>query len=168
MPKINRTYPKEQKEAILTKLFPPNNITITEISAQSGIPKTTIYGWKKRALKSKEGLKNEKRTVNKITANKKFRVVMETYNMSEYDISRYCRENALYKSDVKKWRSDLESSFEKEPNAVKEIKEKLTEEKKKIKNLEKELSRKEKALAEAAALLVLQKKFQASMEEKED
>jgi transposase len=126
-------HPKEQKEAILTKLFPPNNITITEISAQSGIPKTTIYGWKKRALKSKEGLKNEKRIVNKITANKKFRVVMETYNMSEHDISRYCRENALYKSDVKKWRSDLESSFEKEPNAVKEIKEKLTEEKKKIK-----------------------------------
>jgi transposase len=69
---------------------------------------------------------------------------------------------------VKKWRSDLESSFEKEPNAVKEIKEKTYRRKKENKNLEKELSRKEKALAEAAALLVLQKKFQAFMEEKED
>lgn len=37
-----------------------------------------------------------------------------------------------------------------------------------IKQLEKELHRKEKALAEAAALLVLQKKFQALLEEPED
>jgi transposase len=36
-------------------------------------------------------------------------------------------------------------------------------EKRKNKLLEKELNRKEKALAEAAALLVLQKKFQAFM-----
>jgi hypothetical protein len=51
--------------------------------------------------------------------------------------------------------------MDKEPEAVKEIKEELLEEKKKNKQLEKELNRKEKALAEAAALLVLQKKFQA-------
>ena len=69
---------------------------------------------------------------------------------------------------VKKWRSELESCLDKEPYAVKEIKEELSEEKKKTKHLEKELNRKDKALAEAAALLVLQKKFQAFMEEKEN
>ena len=40
--------------------------------------------------------------------------------------------------------------------------------KKRIKELERELRRKEKALAEAAALLVLRKKFNAYWEEKED
>ena len=93
---------------------------------------------------------------------------METYTLSEYDLARYCRKNGLYVDEVKKWRSDIESSLDREPNAVKENKEELFEEKRKNKHLEKELNRKEKALAEAAALLVLQKKFQAFMEEKED
>ena len=103
-----------------------------------------------------------------MTSSDKFHIVMETYTLSEYDLGKYCRENGLYVDEVKRWRSDLESSLDKEPNAVKEIKEELFEEKKKNKHLEKELNRKEKALAEAAALLVLQKKFQAFMEEKED
>jgi hypothetical protein len=63
--------------------------------------------------------------------------------------------------EVKKWRITFASAMDKEPEAVKVIKEELLEEKKKNKQLEKELNRKEKALAEAAALLVLQKKFQA-------
>jgi transposase len=49
--KNNRTYTEEQREAMVFKLLPPNNISITELSAQSGIPQTTLYGWKTRALK---------------------------------------------------------------------------------------------------------------------
>jgi transposase len=88
---------------------------------------------------------------------------MGTYTLSEYDLGKFCRENGLYVDKVKKWRSDFETSLDEEPGAVKEIKEELYEEKRKNKLLEKELNRKEKALAEAAALLVLQKKFQAFM-----
>jgi transposase-like protein len=156
-----RKYTKEQKEAMVSKLLPPSNMPITELSAQSGIPQATLYTWKTRALKNSKTSKNT-------TSGKKFHIVMETYTLSEYDLAKYCRKNGLYVDEVKKWRSDLESSLTKEPNAVKEIKEELSEEKRKNKHLEKELNRKEKALAEAAALLVLQKKFQAFMEEKED
>lgn len=164
--KNNRTYTEEQREAMVSKLLPPNNMSITELSAQSGIPQTTLYGWKTRALK-KDNSKNEKVSKN-TTSSGKFHIVMETFTLSEYDLAKYCRKNGLYVDEVKKWRSDIESSLDREPNAVKEIKEELFEEKRKNKHLEKELNRKEKALAEAAALLVLQKKFQAFMEEKED
>ncbi len=164
--KNNRTYTEEQREAMVSKLLPPNNMSITELSAQSGIPQTTLYGWKARALK-KDNSRNGKVSKN-TTSSKKFHIVMETYTLSEYDLAKYCRENGLYVDEVKKWRLDIESSLDREPNAVKEIKEELFEEKRKNKHLEKELNRKEKALAEAAALLVLQKKFQAFMEEKED
>lgn len=163
----NTSYPKEQIEAMVSKLLPPNNMTIPELSSQSGIPKSTLYGWKTRALKinkPKGGKVNKKA----ITSSNKFHIVMETYTLSEYDLAKYCRKNGLYVDDIKKWRLEIESSLDKEPNAVKEVKEELFEEKKKIKHLEKELNRKDKALAEAAALLVLQKKFQAFMEEKED
>jgi len=165
--KNNRSYTEEQKEAMVSKLLPPNNMTIPELSAQSGIPQTTLYGWRTRALK-KNNPKDGKANKKTMTSSNKFHIVMETYTLSEYDLARYCRKNGLYVDDVKKWRSDLESSLDKEPNAVKEVKEELSDEKKKNKHLEKELNRKEKALAEAAALLVLQKKFQAFMEEKED
>lgn len=164
--KNNRTYTEEQREAMVFKLLPPNNISITELSAQSGIPQTTLYGWKTRAFK-KNNPQNGKVSKN-TTSSEKFQIVMETFTLSEYDLAKYCRKNGLYVDEVKKWRSDIESSLDREPNAVKEIKEELLEEKKKNKHLEKELNRKEKALAEAAALLVLQKKFQAFMEEKED
>lgn len=115
-------------------------------------------------------MNNSSKSVNfnkkTMTSSDKFRIIMESYTLSEYDLGKFCRKNGLYVDEVKKWRSDFETSLDKEPDAVKEIKEELYEEKRKNKLLEKELNRKEKALAEAAALLVLQKKFQAFMEEK--
>lgn len=166
--KNNRSYTQEQKEAMVSKLLPPNNMSIPELSAQSGIPQTTLYGWKTRALNKSNNKIGKKANKKTMTSSDKFHIVMETYTLSEYDLSKYCRKNGLYVNEVKKWRSDIESLLDKEPIVVKEIKEELSEEKKKNKLLEKELNRKEKALAEAAALLVLQKKFQAFMEEKED
>jgi transposase-like protein len=166
--KKNKTYPKEQKEAMVAKLLPPNNMSITDLSKQSGIPMTTLSGWKTRTLKKINNKKNINFSKKTMTSSDKFHIVIETYTLSEYDLAQYCRKNGLYVDEVKKWRLELESSIDKEPTAVKEVKEELTEEKKKNRNLEKELNRKEKALAEAAALLVLQKKFQAFMEEKED
>jgi transposase-like protein len=171
MPKDNRknkTYAKEQKEAMVAKLLPPNNMSITELSKQSGIPMTTLNGWKIRALKKINNKKNINFNKRTMTSSDKFNIIMETYTLTEYDLAQYCRKNGLYVDEVKKWRSDFESSVDKEPDTVKEIKEELNEEKRKNRLLERELNRKEKALAEAAALLVLQKKFHAFMEEKED
>jgi transposase-like protein len=171
MPKDNRKnkkYPKEQQEAMVAKLLSPNNITLTELANQSGIPPTTLNGWKIKALKKMNTCKSINFNKKTMSARDKFQIIMETYTSSEYDLAQYCRKNGLYIDEVKKWRTDLESSLDKEPIAVKEVKEELAEEKRKNKLIEKELDRKEKALAEAAALLVLQKKFQAFMGEKEN
>ena len=46
MPKDNRnnkTYTKEQKEAMLIKLLPPNNISVSVLSAETGIPLSTLH-----------------------------------------------------------------------------------------------------------------------------
>jgi transposase-like protein len=159
--KNNKTYTKEQKEAMVAKLLPPNNVPVATLSAETGIAKSTLNEWKTKALgvqsKSQNSIINKKA----ITPNDKFHIVLDTYTLSEYELSEYCRKHGLYVDEVKKWRITFASAMDKEPEAVKVIKEELLEEKKKNKQLEKELNRKEKALAEAAALLVLQKKFQA-------
>ncbi len=61
-------------------------------------------------------------------------------------------------AQLKEWRQIAVSGFEKRPVRFSK---KSNGETRRIKELEKELTRKEKALAEAAALLVLKKKAQA-------
>jgi DNA repair ATPase RecN len=83
-------------------------------------------------------------------------MVMETYSMNETELSAYCREHGLYVSEIKDWAKRLEQSLDDKIDSAE-----LTAEKNRSRQLEKELSRKEKALAEAAALLVLRKKAEA-------
>ena len=42
-------YPRERKEAVLKKMLPPNNQTISEISKEGGICEGTLYNWRKAA-----------------------------------------------------------------------------------------------------------------------
>ena len=95
---------------------------------------------------------------------------MEVYSLTEIELSRYCREKGFYLEDIKKWinicMNSTNSSFE--STDIKELKASKQEDTKRIKSLEKELNRKEKALAEAAALILLRKKLQAILVENEE
>lgn len=91
----------------------------------------------------------------------KFMGVLETANLTEIEFSEYCREKGVYPEQVKEWKEACinanDNAREKSTKAGKE----LRAERKEKEKLEKELARKEKALAEAAALLVLRKKADA-------
>ena len=95
-------------------------------------------------------------------------VVLETANLTEIEFSEYCREKGVYPEQVKEWKEACinanDSAREKSTKAGKE----LRAERKEKEKLEKELARKEKALAEAAALLVLRKKADAIWETDEE
>ena len=69
----------------------------------------------------------------------------------------------MYPQQLQAWRQEIEQG-ERVPAAARG---ELRELKETNKQLERELKRKEKALAEAAALLVLQKKYQALWEDKD-
>ena len=45
-----KTYSREFKDSILTKLLPPNNVGVPQLAAQTGIPRDTLYGWRREAL----------------------------------------------------------------------------------------------------------------------
>jgi len=95
---------------------------------------------------------------------------METYSLNEGELNAYCREKGLYPETVKKWQQNAINGTEgtQSINETTEIKSKLKKEKETSKKLKSELNRKEKALAEAAALLVLRKKADAIWEDPED
>ena len=115
------------------------------------------YGWVAKARDKGAKIPNSSPSNNRKWRNEdKMKIVLETYSMNEVELSTYCREKGLHVSDIKEWTKRMEQSFDDRVESVE-----LTAQKQRSRQLEKELKRKEKALAEAAALLVLRKKADA-------
>ena len=105
------------------------------------------------------------------SASDKFTVVLETAGLNATELSAYCRERGLYPEQVERWRQAATDANEKPVLTLKEQKELerlRAQDQREIKRLKKELTRKDKALAEAAALLLVTKKMQALWGEVEE
>lgn len=154
-----KRYSRDFKDSILRQLKPPVNKTVNEIHAETGIPGSTIYTWISKARKEGQLIPNSSPSnEDKWRKEDKARIVIETYTMNEQELGEYCRKHGLYSTDVKRWHRIFDSSFNaKRPS--KELEQELKAQKDENKRLTKELKYKEKALAEAAALLVLKKKI---------
>ena len=103
------------------------------------------------------------------SAQTKFAVVVETSAMSEIELSEYCRAKGLFPEQVKQWR-DISIQAHAEPGSCIDAAsaQQNKTQRKHIKSLEREVLRKDKALVEAAALLILQKKVRALWDDNED
>jgi hypothetical protein len=95
------------------------------------------------------------RKPNDRKAHEKFQLVMKYFSLPEEERGKFLRENGLHSDHLEMWKTTMEAGF-----SIKSKTPELAEEKKKNKILEREIRRKDKALAEAAALLILQKKAQ--------
>lgn len=102
-----------------------------------------------------KGIASERRPQD-WTDEEKLNLVIRCGLMSEVEINQHCREQGLYAHHIKQWKDELANGVMTNKQATN-----TTENRRlKLENkaLKKELNRKEKALAEAAALLILQKK----------
>lgn len=97
----------------------------------------------------------------------KFSVVLETQAMNAHELSAYCREKGLYPKQVHEWRDACLNGIESPALDPKAVRIEVRDLKKDKKSLKRELRRKDKALAEAAALLVLAKKYRPLWEGEE-
>ncbi|GMA84651.1 hypothetical protein GCM10025855_41860 [Shewanella glacialipiscicola] len=96
-------------------------------------------------------------TADDWSAEAKLAVIIETAPLSEAEINQYCREKGLFREQVQQWKQDCLAGFQTSEVQTKTIKQQAKADKAEIKSLQRELRYKEKALAEAAALLVLRK-----------
>jgi len=161
-----KRYSEEFKTNIIAKMLPPNNVGVPQLARETGIPKDTLYTWRIKHLKSNGDTTAKQVSSGGLSSEEKFAVVMETASLNELELSEYGRRKGLYPQQVSTWR---EACLQANASAtVKVDREKRRQQGKQIKQLEAELRRKEKALAEAAALLMLQKKVQALWGEPED
>lgn len=160
-------YSKQEKEEMITRMLPPENISATQLSKETSISVSTLCLWKNNKLSGNNDFETKLKK-NKWTSEDKFQIVLETYTLTEEDLSAYCRKKGIFVDDIKAWRNQcLKANLNtsKDPQITEEN---LKQEKQRTKDLEKELRIKDKALAETAALLVLRKKAQAIWGDPED
>lgn len=154
-------YSDERKASIISKMLPPLNMAIAELSRQEGIPEGTLYNWRDQMKREGHPVPGKKSTPENWSAETKFAAVVATASMSAAEVSKYCREKGLHVEQLTRWKQECLSGFETSGEQDKKLKERSKGDKAKIKSLERELRHKEKALAETAALLVLRKKLNA-------
>lgn len=151
-----KPYTPEFKEQALLKARQRGARTIESVAQELNMPFTTLKGWMQgRSRKpdlALEGLARE------WSAEQRLQALLESHALSEPELHAWCREKGLFVHQLQKWREDFckvpASPSQESQAALRELQNQHTQ-------LQRELRYKEKALAEAAALLVLQKKFQA-------
>lgn len=161
-------YPEERKEAVLRKMMPPHNRSIAELAKEEGISEATLYNWRSDARSKGLLMPDGNSGPSGWTARDKFAAVLESSALNEHERGEYCRKKGICPEHLDKWRRACESANDWDREAGARLKSEQKADRKRIRELEKELRRKEKALAEAAALLVLRKKLQAIRTDVED
>ena len=150
------TYSTELKDSIIAKMLPPNNRSVPQLAQETGIPKDTLYCWRLKARKEGDGAAARVQPASVLSSEEKFSVVLETAALTEIELAEYCRGRGFYPQEVAVWRTSCMQANT--LTSAKAERAELRAHKQQIKTLSQELRRKDKALAEAAALLVLEKK----------
>jgi transposase-like protein len=137
----------------------PENLSVAQVAARTGIPEATLYHWRNQARSQGLVVPGDGHNPEQWRSQNKFAVVIETAGLSEAELAGYCRKKGLHVEQVRAWRRACEGANASQEERVSPAQ--RAQERKRVRELEKELRRKEKALAEAAALLVLSRKLEA-------
>ena len=161
-------YSPELKEAMLRRMLPPNNESISKIAKEEGIAEQTLRGWRNKARKEGYAAPGVDASPDDWSTQDKFLIVVETVSLNETDLAEYARKKGLYVEQIKAWRDACMNANGGVAKEAARLNRELKDSQKERRKLERELQRKEKALAEAAALLVLSKKANAIWGDHED
>ncbi len=160
------TYPEPFKARMVQRLTAPGGPSATALSEEVGVPQPTLSKWVREAGKVGAMSQNNEfgaKRPQDWTAKEKMQVVAEAASLADEELGAFLRRRGLHQSDLERWRRQMLVALEPPRKSPKN-----SPEKRRIRELERELGRKEKALAEAAALLVLQKKARALWGDEDD
>lgn len=168
-------YSDEFKQQAVQKLLNRGEgVTIADIATPLGVSMSAINRWalayrRSGSVNDKSGMmtkeKPEKRPEDWTKA-ERLQAIISSSGLSDSELSIYCRQQGIYAHHIEQWKSDfLGDDSTATPMQSQQKVRQLTQQNQKLKR---DLTRKDKALAETAALLVLQKKVQDYWGDEED
>ena len=98
----------------------------------------------------------------------KLTIIIDTAKLNETELAEYCRNKGLYPEQIAQWKTQTLTGFSTSEQQTSLNRKQQQADQKQIKQLKQEIKRKDKALAEAAAILILRKKLNALWGEDED
>jgi transposase-like protein len=156
------------KERAVQMMMPPAAMSVAHVSRETGVSEQTLYNWRNRFRHQGRAVPADPKNPENWSGENKLAVVIESAALNEEELAQYCRKKGLYVEQVIRWREAAAAGADTQRPLSAAERRQVQQDRKKIRRLEKELKRKEKALAEAAALLVLEKKAQAIWGDVED
>ena len=147
-------YSTEVKDSVVAKVLSRGSRTIEDVCRQEGINTQTVGNWLRKRAKV-AGMKKPNE-IKKWSAEDKLKALFETQSLAENEFGTYLRKAGLHSHQVTEWRAEVLKSLDEartRPQVAKR-----DERDDRIKELEYDLARMEKALAEASARMMLQKK----------
>lgn len=172
---MQQTYSASFKiNAVKKALSRPEGTSLVSIARSLGVSKSALHSWTQKAqlhtLEPYTEFESNHMTTEKrpqdLNLQERLDIIIACSTLDEQGVSELCRQKGLYPHHVEQWKLDFvgQPSVSTASEARAEVKSLKAENK----ALAKELNRKEKALAETAALLVLQKKFNILMGDDEE
>ena len=161
-----------KRQAVEKALSRSDGATLVEIADLLGIGESTLHKWMVKSRHQQlgsnsdddrasiSGVRKEKRPQD-WSQEERLEMVIRCGSVDEAAMNELCRERGLYAHHVSQWKQDFISGLSNDRTDAKSLKGEVRE-------LRKELNRKDRALAETAALLVLQKKVSAIWGNDED
>ena len=163
-------YSEKFKRKMVQRMSGPSPTSATSLSKEVGVAQATLSRWLVAAgtiggMKKKDLIHSDPppRRAEDRSPEQKLRLVAEAAQLRESELGAFLRREGLHEADLEAWRQSMLGALR--PGPSKHTK---SVEARRVRELETELRRKDKALAEAAALLVLQKKVRALWGEEDD
>lgn len=145
------------KQKMVHRLTGKNAVSAMQLARETGLRQQNLSRWLQEARNLPIMADKLKTTVRVWTVEQKARVLTDAYQLDGEELTTYLERQGVKYAEYEQWRLALD-----EGGAA------STATTKRIRQLERELARKEKALAEAAALLILKKKVETLYGEGED
>jgi transposase-like protein len=153
-----KLYSDEFKEQALTKVYNRGKRTIQEIADESNLSLHTLKYWMKSSMPSDTPQPNLGKRPQDWRPEERLLALHESHGMTGEALNAWCRERGVFAHQLIQWKSDFCTTHMAPGHDDSQTLRSLKAENQR---LERELNRKDKALAEAAALLILQKKVRA-------
>ena len=152
---MKATYSEGFKEQALKKVFRRDQRSIRAVAKELNVNYHTLKGWMKETVaKGALGMPKKERRPEDRTLPERLTALQESHGLLGEALNRWCRERGLFAHQLIAWQEAFCTGAGDQRASLRSLQAENQ-------RLSRELARKEKALAEVAALLVLQKKFQA-------